>query len=289
MQIRDKLALYYRFLRTNSWRRVFRLVASRILLATGLCRFFTIRLGDTVLTFFPTKYSADLWFPGQNVLESYELPVLRPGDTVVDVGANIGVFTILFARAVGSSGQVVALEPNPTVYGYLAHNVARNSLSGSVRVLNVAAGERAGMARLEDRGWADTAGALTSSSSRSFQVRMEKLDSLLASPAIGPIRLVKIDTEGYERFVLEGGAATLARTDVVIVEVIDANCRRFGYRAAEVFAWLTDQGFHLFGLERQSGGLSDCEISLYLAEPDRFSYDIFGLRDPSLLNGVRWL
>jgi FkbM family methyltransferase len=288
MQVLEKLGLYYRFLRTNPPQRAFRLAASRVLLLTGLCRLFTIRLGTISLTFFPTRYAADLWFPAEDVLASYSLPFLRAGDTVVDVGANMGVFTILFARAVGPEGLVIALEPNPTVYGYLIRNVARNSLGGAVHAHNIAAGARDATTYLEDRGTSDTAGAVTDGAGKAFRIQMHRLDALLAALAEKPVRLLKIDTEGYEKFVLEGATQTLSRTDAVIVEVIESNCRRFGYSGAETLGVLSGRGYYLFGLERSSGRFVRCEVDDFMAARDRFSYDLLAVRDPRMASGARW-
>ena len=82
-----------------------RLVLSRMLVATRLCMLFNIEMGGITLRFFPTRYSADLWFPDVNIYDEYHLPLLRDGDTVIDVGANMGVMTLLFVKCGGPTGR----------------------------------------------------------------------------------------------------------------------------------------------------------------------------------------
>ena len=72
---------------------------------------------------------------------------LAPGDAFVDVGANIGYFSLLASKLVGESGRVVAIEPSPTIFGVLASNLARNR-AHNVRAVRVAASDSAGMLRL---------------------------------------------------------------------------------------------------------------------------------------------
>merc|ERR1711865_552646 len=84
-----------------------------------------------------------------NVLQSYEMQsILRPGDTVIDVGANLGSYTIPFAERVGRQGKVLAFEPFRWLYQLTTANVALNGLS-NVWTYNLALGEQ--MASFESR------------------------------------------------------------------------------------------------------------------------------------------
>jgi hypothetical protein len=102
-----KVVKYLKMIKKNPYWSI-RLVISRFLLMTGLSRLFTIKLGDMKLKFFPTRISADLWFPSKDIFEDYNLPFLKQGDTVIDVGANIGVTVLLFKKYIGASGKVFA-------------------------------------------------------------------------------------------------------------------------------------------------------------------------------------
>src|SRR5262245_21320435 len=78
------------------------------------------------------------------VYENFEQEVFRqfckPGAVVVDIGANVGLYTLIAASRVGASGQVLAIEPHPESYAYLKKTIEANSLSW-VRCANVAVGD----------------------------------------------------------------------------------------------------------------------------------------------------
>lgn len=141
---------------------------------------------------------------------------LVPGDTFVDVGANLGYFALLGAACVGPAGRVLAVEPDPRMAAALRENLALNR-AGQVRVVEAAAGEREGSALLA--GYADRSGNWGASTllrdrpgdGPSFPVRCASLDRLLDEAAIDRVALVKVDVEGAESQVLRGMAEGLRR------------------------------------------------------------------------------
>ncbi|MEM9554805.1 MAG: FkbM family methyltransferase [Acidobacteriota bacterium] len=149
------------------------------------------------------------------------LELLRPGDVFVDVGANIGYFSVLAARRVGTTGAVLAIEPEPRNLALLRRNLERHALGETVTVAPVAVGEHPGTARFEvpsERTDARLAGDQTASSEISttkttFDVEVTTLDDLvgtLTERTGAPPALVKIDIQGGEARCLEGFARTLA-------------------------------------------------------------------------------
>jgi FkbM family methyltransferase len=133
---------------------------------------------------------------------------LSPGDVCVDVGANIGYFTLLAARLVGPAGHVYALEPAPATYGALVSSIELNGFS-NVTALCVAAGEAPGEAVLEDSEQSVLSairveGGKSKAGSRGLTVPVQPVGSLIRPADLARLRLVKVDVEGYELEVLRG-------------------------------------------------------------------------------------
>jgi FkbM family methyltransferase len=180
---------------------------------------------------------------------------LAPGDAVVDVGAHMGVYTLLAGHLVGEAGSVVALEPNPESFAVLEQNVIRHRLGNRVRVRHAAASDRDGSAELHmpphhQAAWSALAEPSVGTA-RTVRVETVTLDSLLGDQR--PF-LVKIDVEGWERHVVAGAQRLLAAADGphLLVEFSDVSAEsadtttsaladdlsRFGY---EVFRYDPDR------------------------------------------------
>jgi FkbM family methyltransferase len=129
--------------------------------------------------------------------------VLRPGDVVVDAGANIGNHTIYFAKVLGC--RVTAFEALPATAAFLAENVRLNGLSDRVHVEAVALGARQGRARVKLYDETNIGGTTLEVGEGALPVF--PLDEMARER---PVRLLKIDVEGMERAVLEGAATILA-------------------------------------------------------------------------------
>ncbi len=218
-----------------------RLIAARALQFSGLSPLFTIRLDDYRLRFYPTNTSANLWIDPDSRFHDLALfrDYCRPGDTVVDVGANIGEVSIVLSRGVGGSGRVFAFEPHPRIFSFLDGNLALNRCA-NVTTRNLALGGEAGVVRMSDDKRDDMNRVVASGA---IEVRCSTLDAEL--PA-GPIALLKVDVEGFELSVLKGGPQVLARTACVNAELIDEHCRRNGHGMGDVIGLLQQAGFQTF-------------------------------------------
>jgi FkbM family methyltransferase len=151
---------------------------------------------------------------------------LRHGDVVVDVGANIGFFTLQMAHRVGRTGRVVAIEPNPSCVRLLRDSLYMNQLMGlgaEVIVHEVAAGavseQRVLSARRSHRGRGSLQSAADESADdvETFSVSVVCLDELLAQ--FGFIRLVRIDVEGFEHAVLAGMTRLIDERRVQLIDI----------------------------------------------------------------------
>lgn len=185
----------------------------------------------------------------------YEPPVTRvlqhhlpAGGTAVDLGANWGYFSLVAAAAVGPSGTVLALEPDPRQFNALSGNVAANGFR-QVSPLQAAAAAREGRVSLvgyeegaANRGVSRIAGP--SAAGRRFDVRSMSVDDLTA--ACPRVDLVKIDVEGAEDAVLDGMREGLSsrRYRALLVEVHPDLLRGGGIDPASYVARLGDHGYH---------------------------------------------
>jgi FkbM family methyltransferase len=145
------------------------------------------------------------------------------GQTVVDVGANAGIFTVASARLVGRAGRVVAIEPNPAVLGRLRRNVRQNGFDDTVVVLPLAIGRNDGRGLVLDESGNSTVARVHVLAIGDLvpreAVAVTSLDEALARVGAVTVHLLKVDVEGLERSVLEGASAALARCRRAVVEV----------------------------------------------------------------------
>lgn len=140
--------------------------------------------------------------------------ILRPGDVVIEAGANIGCHTIPMAKMVQENGgTVLAMEPQLHLYYLLCGNVALNGLTGTVRCVNMAAGAESGMIGVPKISYDDEGNfgglPMTAEMADANRVSMVALDSLLGS--ISGIRLIKADVEGMEADVIRGASNLICR------------------------------------------------------------------------------
>jgi FkbM family methyltransferase len=145
--------------------------------------------------------------------------VSRAGWTVVDAGANVGIFSVQQARR---GTRVYAFEPNPECFHRLTQTVAVNGLSTAITVYNDALGSVAGTASLVV-GESTLAGYVAPSNgngdNHSVSVQVRRLDEVMESLELERVDLLKIDVEGSELEVLKGAAQSLQLVDRIVMEI----------------------------------------------------------------------
>jgi FkbM family methyltransferase len=153
---------------------------------------------------------------------------LASGDGALDVGANIGYFSVRAARCVGEAGRVAAVEPSPTVFALLEETVALNGCRSQVRRINAAAGREVGSTAIYS-GPSHNIGLTTTVAERGFElegvVPSLPLDAMLSSQEKANLRLIKIDVEGKEPDVFQGMDTLIreGRDDLEIVVELSPN------------------------------------------------------------------
>lgn len=152
---------------------------------------------------------------------------VKPGMTVVDVGANFGYFTILLGEAVGKTGHVIAVEPNPEAASLLRESVALNGHWAQTRVVPHALAESAGHAWLFAPEGEPKNATLTTAPDMTGGTTVEVATVTLDELALPytKVDLVKIDAEGGERGVIAGMRQLIARDHPTIV--LEFNAARY--------------------------------------------------------------
>jgi FkbM family methyltransferase len=171
---------------------------------------------------------------------AFLLHLMRKEDLFVDIGANVGVYTVLASAAIGASS--IAIEPVPETYARLSANIRANSISDRATGHNIGLGQSDQMLRftadkdctnhvITDEEWKGS----------SIDVPVRTLDAVLAAQS--PI-LLKLDVEGWESKVLAGATATLRNPSLfgLVVEMDGTRCT-FNTNEANVHSCLLSHGF----------------------------------------------
>jgi len=163
---------------------------------------------------------------------------VRSGDSTIDVGANVGWYTTLLAEAVGPSGFVSALEPNPAAYRLLTLTTRRYP---QVVTIAAAAGDREGEEELHiprDAGMASL--AAHPDARKRVRCRKVTLDSIWTEAGSPAVTLLKCDAEGAERDILAGATQCLSAKlpPVLLLELGPLSWELWGYRPEELVQWL---------------------------------------------------
>lgn len=144
----------------------------------------------------------------------------EPASCVVDVGANLGMFSVWASRYLAPTGRIVALEPHPGAYRLLRRNLSR--IHCVAESFNVACGASEQTLPLYFSPDRLTVATLDSPSDQAFDridVPVRRLDDVLGDAGVERIGLLKIDVEGWEPQVLDGAEESLRRTDRVVLEL----------------------------------------------------------------------
>jgi FkbM family methyltransferase len=147
----------------------------------------------------------------------------KEGDTVIDIGAHIGRYTITSSKQVGKTGKVVAIEADPDNFQLLKRNIALNKLT-NVMPLNYAVfSERTRMKLYEQSASAKYNSLMLARAARTknyVEVEADTLDSILKLNEVNQVNWIKIDVEGAEFEVLKGSTKTLSSENMsLLIEI----------------------------------------------------------------------
>ena len=174
--------------------------------------------------------------------------LLRPGDLFVDGGANIGLFSLIAAAAVGPTGRVLACEPSPTTMALLKANSDANDFN-TLELHEVALSDRPGRCRFTifEPG-SGLASFSPEDSGRTIDVAVTTLDAL-TRPLDGDVAVVKLDIEGAEAKALRGATALIQRdAPIFIVELEPEHLARQGASIDDIRDLLEPRGYEAFAI-----------------------------------------
>lgn len=155
--------------------------------------------------------------------------ILKPGNTLVDIGANIGIYSLYGARSVGPAGRVFAFEPNPPCFKILQENLQINRIQNAEAVPG-AVSSFAGKTILtgEATRWNSLrlGQAKPGSGMLTTEVAVLTLDNFFSAQSLTQLRIIKIDAEGQEDQVLAGARQTLSTyRPILIIEDLGAESK----------------------------------------------------------------
>lgn len=196
---------------------------------------------------------------------------LKPGDTFVDIGANVGFYSLCASRVVGSKGKIYAFEPAPSTYAALKNNIDLNGVTNIITA-SVALSDTQGQAKLfldAKHNSGATSLRRSPNSGPAIDVVLTTYDQFAKENELPVPSLVKVDVEGAEVKVLRGMNDLLGRPNHphVILEVSEWSLREMGSSKEELFDIMDNHGYRAILL-------SAPKLSIFSKKNIFFQYDV---------------
>lgn len=195
---------------------------------------------------------------------------LRKGDVFLDIGSNIGLYSLVAAKIIGYEGKIYAFEPTPSTYKRLLENISLNNFS-NINAYNIGLSNKE--STLDFYTQNDGHDAWNSfvrltqftNENNAIQVKVETLDSLIQEYKIENISLIKIDVEGWEKYVLEGCIKLLEKENspVFLIEFTETNAFDAGYYIGEIFDFMQKYGYEWYSYNAELNSLNKEEKKLH--------------------------
>ena len=218
---------------------------------------------DEHAMFLDSKDTLNLSIKG--IFEPFETEVvkkeIKKGDVVLDIGANIGYYTLIFAKLVGKEGKVFAFEPDPTNFSLLKKNVEINDYK-NVILVKKAVSNKTGKIKLYLCGDNQGDHRIYDSHDNRHWIQIEaiRLDDYFKNYN-GKINFIKMDIQGAEGGAAQGMFNLLKKNNVKIVtEVWPIGLKRFGTDAEEYLKLLAELGFRLYEINEREKKIKPVNI-----------------------------
>ena len=210
---------------------------------SGLCKLFTFKVNGIKFRFYQSGLSMNLFINRDYINEdfNYIKKYLSAGNTFIDIGANIGTWSIFASKVVGNVGKILSFEPHPKTFKYLSGNITLNK-SENIEYFNVGCSDKKGNLYFSNN--YDTMNHITYNSVDSIIIPVKELDFFTSE--LKEIDLIKIDVEGFELNVLKGATNTLAKTKMIIFESNKEFQKKYNYRTEDIINFLITHNFKVF-------------------------------------------
>ena len=205
-------------------------------------------------------------YESEKLMTTLFTKLITEGMIVVDIGAHVGYYTLLAARAVGDKGKVFCFEPEPSNYALLLKNIERNSYNNVVLVQKAVTNSTGHVKLFLAR---DPSGHSIGSDNphqRAILVDSTTLDDFFVCREY-PIHIIKIDVEGAEMAVLQGMRNIIAKNQQlnIFTEFNPGALMRAGFLPIEYFQMLVNYGFNICVINEQKQSLEPAEINTVMA------------------------
>ncbi len=179
------------------------------------------------------------------------LSYLKPGMTVIDIGANIGLYSLLAGKTVGSTGRVIAFEPVPEIFERLGRHISLNGLT-NILPQRIAISDTNGTGTFFLGRTGSSGSLFRQETSRSIRVNTETLDSFLRRKEIRKVDAVKVDAEGAEMRIVRGMQRLLLSSEkpLLMFEILPPALQPAGSSAEEIFDDIVSYGYAAFLMTR---------------------------------------
>ncbi len=202
---------------------------------------------------------------------AFILHVLTPEDLFIDVGSNIGCFTILACAVKGARGY--CFEPITATYDRLIENLQLNNLTDRVKTFNIGISDKNEMLNFTtDKNATNLVIKDATQNSNVTSVKVTTLDNILSSESPS---MLKIDVEGYETPVLKGAFKILQKESVnSLIIRLKGHGSRFGYDEREIFTLMKSHGFTSYNYDPFNRELEETEAANRLTGNVIFIHDL---------------
>lgn len=176
------------------------------------------------------------------------------GDIILDIGANIGWYSIVLKNNIQRSVKIYAFEPEPLNFNLFTKNIAHNRVN-NIEAINKAVAEKSGQSTLflyyPKNSGRHSLLNINPQTKKSIQIETINIEDFLKNQRIDfrNVKLIKIDIEGYEVFALKNASALLQELPYMFLEFSPMLIRQGGQDPASFIQWLADFGFNFYNID----------------------------------------